>query len=268
MESPHDHLTAGRLDAALAAARDVVKAKPSDLEARWLLAELLVLGGELERADQQLDTLMNLEPRASVTAVPLRQLIRAETARREFFSAGRVPELLDGVDAGLKARLEAFVLAREGDRAGAGRVVEEAERNRPPVAGTLDGRAFTDFRDLDDITAEVFEVLTHTGKYYWIPMARVERIDFAPPERPLDLLWRKARMVVRDAFDAEVHLPAIYGSVAEADDASRLGRRTDWLGAEGEVIVGVGRRTFVSDIDDTIDMMAVTTLTFAGSGQS
>lgn len=268
MDTPHDHLKAGRLAAALVAAQDVVKSKPSDLEARWLLAELLVLGGELERADQQLDTLMNLEPRAAVTAVPLRQLLRAETARRDFFTSGRVPEFLDGVDAGLKARLEAFVLARGGDRAAAGRIVEAAERDRPALSGTLDGRPFADFRDLDDVTAEVFEVLTHTGKYYWIPMARVERIDFTPPERPLDLLWRRARMVVRDAFDAEVHLPAVYGTVADADDASRLGRRTDWLGDAGEVITGVGRRSFVTDVDDMIDMMAITSLTFDGSRKS
>lgn len=265
MDSPHEHLKAGRLAAATAAAQAAVKAKPADLEARWLLAELLVLGGDLDRADQQLDTLMNLEPRASVTAVPLRQLIRAETARRDFFTAGRVPEMLDGVDAGLKARLEAFVLNRSGDRGGAGRVVEAAEQKRPALAGTLDGKPFADFRDLDDITAEVFEVLTHTGKYYWIPMARVERIDFSPPERPLDLLWRKARMVVRDAFDAEVHLPAVYGTAADADDASRLGRRTDWLGGEGEAVVGVGRRSFVTDADDMIDMLAITSLTFAGA---
>ena len=107
-------------------------------------------------------------------------------------------------------------------------------------------------------------MLTRTGKYYWIPMARVERVEFSPPERPLDLLWRPARMVVTDAFDAEVHLPAVYGTVADHDDDLRLGRRTDWLGTEGEAIVGVGRRTFVLDGEEPVDMMAIGTLTLAG----
>lgn len=268
MSTPHEHLRDGNLAAATASCQEAVKAKPSDLEARWLLAELLVLGGDLERADQQLDTLMNLEPRAAVTAVPLRQLLRAETARRDFFTAGRVPELIDGVDAGVRARLEAFVLLRAGNRAAAGEAVAAAERDRPLLGGTLDGRAFTDFRDLDDITAGVFEVLTHTGKYYWIPMERVERIEFTPPERPLDLAWRRARMVVRDAFDAEVHLPALYGTVADLDDQLRLGKRTDWLGADGEAILGVGQRSFVIDGEEQSDMLGIGTLTFTGARET
>jgi len=265
MMTPHECLKEGHLGEALDAAQAKVRSTPSDLEARWLLAELLVLNGEIERADQQFDTLMNLEPRAAVTAAPIRQLLRAETARRDFFSAGRVPEMIEGVDDGIRARLEAFVLARAGDRAASGAAVAAAETNRPALSGTLDGKSFGDFRDLDDITAGVFEVLTRTGKYYWIPMARVERVDFSPPERPLDLLWRPARMVVTDAFDAEVHLPAVYGTVADHDDDLRLGRRTDWLGTEGEAIVGVGRRTFVLDGEELVDMMAIGTLTLGGS---
>ena len=264
MASAHELLKSGDLQGAVKATTAKVKASPSDLESRWLLAELLVLSGAVERADGQLDALMNLEPRSAVAATPLRQLLRAETARREFFSDGRVPELLDGVDDAVRARLEAFVLLRAGDVAGAAKIVEQAEVQRPAIAGLIGSKPFTDFRDLDDITAGVFEVLTRTGKYYWIPMNRVELIEFTPPERPLDLLWRPARMVVRDAFDAQVHLPAVYGGGAlrGEDDASRLGRRTDWIGADGEAVVGVGRRLFVVDGEESIDMMSIESLEF------
>ena len=146
--------------------------------------------------------------------------------------------------------------------AGAGRIVEQAEKDRPALAGRMGDRSFTDLRDLDDITAGVFEVLTHTGKYYWIPMNRVDSIDFVPAERPLDLVWRQAHMVVRDAFEADVHLPAVYGTLQGSDDAARLGQRTDWLGEEGEAVVGVGRRLFVLDGEDTIDMMDLKSLRF------
>jgi protein involved in temperature-dependent protein secretion len=87
-------------------------------------------------------------------------------------------------------------------------------------------------------------------------------IEFAPPERPLDLIWRPVRMVVKDAFDAQVHLPAVYGTLTGADTASRLGRRTDWLGEDGDAIVGVGRRSFVIAGEEEIDMMALGSLTF------
>ena len=60
-------------------------------------------------------------------------------------------------------------------------------------------RSFADFRDLDDNTAEVLEVLTQNGKYYWIEMRRVQAIEFTVPERPLDLVTPDlARLVARN----------------------------------------------------------------------
>ena len=237
MTTAGDLLKSGKLKDAVDAATASVKSNPKDLEARWLLAELLILSGQFDRADAQFDTMMTLEPRAAVAATPIRQLLRAEAARRQFFDEGRVPELLDGAGPQVRERLQAFVLLREGRAAEAGAICEQAERARPALPGRItltsggrdagEERSFTDIRDLDDITAEVFEVLTRTGKYYWVEMGRVELIEFMPPERPLDLVWRPARMVVKDAFDAQVHLPAVYGTLKGADDASRLGQRTD-----------------------------------------
>ena len=269
MDSPGDLLQAGRLADAIAAAEGQVKAAPADVDRRWLLAELLILAGQADRADAQLDTLISLEPRAAVTATPLRQLLRAEAARRQFFEEGRVPDLLDGADDAIRGRLEASVHVREGYPAAAGRCSAAAEAARPPLPGVLTIRQpggqgvekpFTDFRDLDDVTAGVFEVLTHTGKYYWIPMDRVTSIEFSPPERPLDLIWRKAHMIVRDAFEADLHMPAVYGLLTDADDFSRLGRRTDWLGDESSAVMGVGRRLFLVDGEEPIDMMDLESL--------
>jgi protein involved in temperature-dependent protein secretion len=69
-------------------------------------------------------------------------------------------------------------------------------------------------------------------------------------------------MVVKDAFDAQVHLPAVYGTLEGADDASRLGQRTEWVGDEGHAVVGLGRRSFVLDGEEEIDMMAIDRLAF------
>jgi type VI secretion system protein ImpE len=266
MTTAHECLKAGDLAAAIAAATATVKASPKSLEDRWLLAELLIVGGQFDRADAQFDTMMTLEPRVAVAAAPIRQLLRAEAARRQFFDEGRVPELLDGAGQQVRDRLEAFVLLRAGQPAEAGAVATRAEIARPALGGTLTTggveRPFTDCRDLDDVTAEVFEVLTQTGKYYWIEMARVASVDFEPPVRPLDLVWRKARIVVPDAFDATVHMPAVYGTLTHADDASRLGRRTEWVGGEGDAVVGVGRRVLLLDGDEEIDMMGVESLRF------
>lgn len=263
----HELLNAGHLSDAIAAATSQVKASPKDLEHRWLLGELLILAGQYERADAQFDTMMTLEPKAAVAVTPIRQLLRAETARRQFYDDGRLPELLDGVSQQVQDRLEAFVLLRDGKPGEAGAAVERAEIARPACGGQAmiagEPRSFDDLRDLDDIIAGVFEVYTQTGKYYWIEMERVERLTFTPVKRPLDLLWRGAQLAVKDAFDAAVHIPAIYGSLTGADDVSRLGRRTEWIGGDGDAVVGVGRRCFVLNGEDEIDALQIDSIDFS-----
>ena len=122
----HELLNAGQLSDAITAATSQVKASPKDLEHRWLLGELLILAGQYDRADAQFDTMMTLEPKAAVAVTPIRQLLRAETARRQFYEEGRVPELLDGAGQEVRDRLEAFVLLRDGKPQEAGEVVARA----------------------------------------------------------------------------------------------------------------------------------------------
>src|SRR5439155_24520554 len=136
------------------------------------------------------------------------------------------------------------------------------EGQRPRVRGTCDGQPFTDLRDLDDLTAPVFEVLTSNGKYYWVPVERVERVEFRPPARPRDLLWQRAHMVVRGGPDGEVYLPTLYaGSHAEADENLALGRATDWRGGNGEPTRGVGQRNLLvgDDCRAVLELKELTT---------
>jgi len=175
-----------------------------------------------------------------------RHLIRAEQARQQFYTEGRLPELLGAPPPALKLLLEASLRLREGQSTEAAGLLAQAEEERPRVTGTCDGAAFDDLRDLDDRTASVLEVLTSTGKYYWVPMERVELIEFRPPVRPRDLLWRRARMIVRDGPDGEVFLPTLYpGSQEEPDERFRLGRATEWRGGDGAPTRGIGQRTLL-----------------------
>ena len=69
---------AGRLDEAITALNGEIKKKPTDLDRRVFLAELLSFAGNLERADLQLDTIGTQEPQVAVTMALFRQLVRAE----------------------------------------------------------------------------------------------------------------------------------------------------------------------------------------------
>ena len=256
---------AGNLPEAVAAALEAVKRAPADGGKRRFLCELLCFAGDLERADRQLDALAQQDPAATPAVALFRQLIRAEEARRQFFAEGRLPEFLAQPSPVLRLHLEASIHLREGRPDEAARLLDEAERQRPKASGACDGRPFTDFRDLDDLTAPFFEVLATVGKYYWVPVERVESLEFHKPARPRDLLWRRAHMVVRGGPDAEVFLPALYaGAHLEADDALRLGRATDWTGGDGSPVRGKVQRTFLVG-DESVAVLDLKEISFTGA---
>ncbi len=260
--SASDHFRAGQLNEAIAEAQAAVRSRPNDEGSRYLLAELLCFTGELEKADKQLDALRDLDPKSMMTVAMFRQLIRSEQARHQFLQDGRVPEFIDKPTPDLEQHLKASMLMREQNPHEAARVLGEAEAQRTPVRGSCDGKPFSDFRDLDDLTSSLLEVYTATGKFFWVPFEKVDQIEFRAPERPRHLLWRSARLTHRDGPEIEVHLPALYVGSAQQDDMQcRLGRMTNWLGGDGEPTRGVGQRTFLID-DDARGIMDITTIQF------
>ncbi|WP_439579643.1 type VI secretion system accessory protein TagJ [Elioraea sp.] len=256
---------AGRLDDAVAAANAAVRKAPSDPGPRMLLAELLLFQGNLDRADTLMDALTTMEPGLALQAAAFRQLVRAEQARRQIWSDGRVPEFLGEPSPHLKRMLAALVQLRSGDTAGAARALAEAEEARPPAAGSEGAVPFTDFRDADDLCSGFFEVLTTTGKCFWVPTERIAEVEFHVPERPRDLYWRRASMSVRDGPDGDVYIPAIYAAdQASQPDPIRLGRATDWAGGDGAPMRGLGQRLFLVG-EEGRSVMELTTLTFGGA---
>jgi type VI secretion system protein ImpE len=253
---------AGKLNPAIVAANAGLRQNPADLNARMLLAELLVFAGNFERADTILDAAAQIDPAAMIGIAEFRQLLRAAMARRQHTREGRVPEFLDEPTPSLRSSLAALVALRAGDREASARHAADAEAQRPRVSGNSGERQFDDFRDADDLHAGFFEVLTTTGKYFWIPTERVERVQFHPPRRPRDLAWRRASVSVSNGPDGEVYLPAIYDSEnPDMADDLRLGRATDWIEPAEGPVQGVGQRVYVVG-DDAVGIMELTTLGF------
>lgn len=236
---------AGKLDDAVAAAQAALRKTPTDLNARVLLGELLAFSGNLERADVVLDAASAIDPSTALVVAEFRQLIRADMARRQLFRDGRVPEFLSDPTETQRLQLAALVALRAADMAEAAKQAEAAEAVRPRTAGKHGDTAFDDWRDADDLLAGSFEVLTTTGKYFWIPTERVLTLEFHAPKRPRDLLWRRASMSVDQGPDGDVYLPVVYATDETMSDPLRLGRETDWRESDTGPVRGVGQRMFM-----------------------
>ena len=257
---------AGKLDDAIAAATASVKAAPNDIARRVLLAEFLIFAGNLERADVLLDAAADLEPGAAVVIAEFRQLLRAEMARRQVWRDGRVPEFLGEPGEVERALLAALVALRAGDLPEARRQAEAAEAARDAAPGEHSAgdaaESFEDFRDASDTTGGILEVLTVTGKYFWVPIGKVEEIEFHAPSRPRDLIWRRASLSVADGPDGDVYIPVTYFSDDPALGADyRLGRATGWSEDGPGPVIGIGQREFLVG-EDVLPIMELGRIAF------
>jgi len=258
--TPQEAFHAGQLNEAIQLVTEQIRSKPADTDARSFLAMLLCFAGEWERADKQLDTVMIQNTELAIGVSLIRQLIRAEQARDDFFKSGRVPEVTSDPPPHLEFALKASIELRDGQIAEAAELLAQRDASLPEVAGTHGGQTFAGLRDLDDLLAGVCEVLTSNGKYYLVPFENLRLLEFKAPETPLDLLWRQARMVVENGPDGEVYIPVLYhGSLASDDLSIRMGRATDWIGEEPAPVRGIGQRELLVG-EQSLPLLELTTI--------
>ena len=251
--TPTEHYQAGRLGEAIEAQVAEVKARPTDQARRLFLFELLAFAGELDRATRQIDAIRLDEPDLALAALGYRKLIDSEAARRRCFTDGVAPEILGVMTESIRLRLEALAAIRANQPAEALALLDHAAEATPEVSGTLNGRAFRSLRDADDLLGGVLEVMA-LGKYFWVGIEQVVALALPTPRFPRDLLYMPARLDL-ETESGEVFLPALYpGSFAQADDAIKLGRATDWVTLADGPTNGVGARVFLVD-DDAISLL-------------
>lgn len=247
-----EHLNSDDLSSALSAAKQIIRSEPADNEARGLLAQLFCFECDWERADKQFETLGQQNTELLVGTGLLRQLVRGEVARKQFYQEGRMPELAGDPDDNVSAVLDALICIREGKFADATSKLKPVHAHTENLRGHVNGTEFTGGRDLDDIVSGYFEVLTTNGKFYWLPMEKVLNITFRGYERLQDRIWRSASIRV-EGFntEGEVYFPVCYCCDPDvwsdrADDQIKLGRKTDWYAATTDGPVrGMGQKLFM-----------------------
>jgi type VI secretion system protein ImpE len=242
----------GKLRDAIGAQTAAVRAVPADVNRRWFLVELLCFAEEWDRSDQQLEIIATQAEGMAAAVLRFRNLLRGEQTRRQAMSEGRAPQMIGRSAALLKPVVDALLSLREGNPEAAADKLAEAAVQAPPVTGTYDGtRSFDTFQDIDEVCAPLVEFITEGGDYHWVTVGDISLIEVRPLQRPRDLIWRPSRLEVRGGPAGDVYLPALYVCDSpDAEDAIRLGRRTEWRETQGGPVRGMGQRSFLVGDDD------------------
>ncbi len=239
----------GQLAEAVDSQLSFVKKNPSDSHARFFLAELASFQGDWDRVDRQLDAIASQDNKVAMLPLLFRQLVRAEVLREQVFFEGRAPELVVSLAQDCQLQLEACTALRLGQYADCRQILERADQERPLVHGTCDGKSFETLLDADDRLRGIAEVLTASGKYFWVPWNSIQSLEFSKPERPMDLIWRKAAISVKDGPEGEVYIPTRYPQPTGWTDEQRLGRTTTWVEHANGIVTGIGQRTLLIEED-------------------
>jgi type VI secretion system protein ImpE len=265
MPNAKDLIATGNLAAAVQETTQQVRNHPADLTARITLFELLCLMGDLDRAEKQLDVVEQQRSQKDLGVQVYRNCLKAERERRRVFEQGIEPHFLGEPPAYVDLHMEAIACIREGKFSQAREVLDRAEEDRPALSGKFNGKLFQDFRDCNDLTAAVLEVVVH-DKYTWLPLEQIRQIEIDPPKQLRDILWASARIISANEVKGEVIIPALYaGTSVSSDDSARLGRVTDWQKLSDDLYRGVGLRLFLVDETDH-PLFELESIEFDGAG--
>ena len=233
-------LDEGKLADAVSTVAAEVKSSPMATGHRILLAELLVLQGANERADNQLKLAADQAPADMMAVTQMRWLLRASEARRAWYEESAVPSFIGEPTKHQRdvMRLALFARDAEPDQAAALLATLE-EVPLPEVA--IDGADAAPFRDVCDFSQHGFEALALDGRYLWIAPQEIAEMSFSPVRRPRDLLWRQAETKLRDGRDATFYVLAQYYD-PQATEVQRLATETAWIEGAGGTVRGRGQK--------------------------
>jgi type VI secretion system protein ImpE len=259
-------LDSGHLAAAIQQVTGEVKANPDDVQRRIFLFELLCFSGDLDQARQQLDVVGQGTADSQIAVQSYIKILNAEHKRRRLFSGGFRPKMTAAAPYA-ETQLAAVDRFRAGDFAGARELLEQAEAERPPVAGSANGRDFEDFKDADDLIGPFLEAIIQDD-YLWIPFEAIESMSLTQPKHLRDLAWIPCAIELRSGSIGQAHLPVLYAdSYSQDDNAIRLGRITKWRDDVSDLSVGLGQKLFAAG-DWDLAMLEIRRLEFRNNANT
>lgn len=266
-DAAEQSLRSGDPAAALAHLQEQVRAKPADPRLRIFLFQLLCVLGQWERALNQLDVASGLDPSALAMAKTYGDAVRCEAIRNDVFDGKKSPMIFGQPDQWLALLIESLLEFGRGAQARSQELRTQAFEEAPSSEGDIDGRPFAWIADADSRLGPVLEAVIN-GRYYWVPFARLRKVQIEPPEDLRDIVWMPAHLQFENGGESVALVPTRYaGSDDAADGLIALARKTIWEEMATDMYRGLGQRVLATDGDET-PLMEVRTITLRGDADA
>jgi type VI secretion system protein ImpE len=227
-----------------------IRKEPQRADLRIFLFQIYCVVGEWGKAANQLNAIEELDKEAESLVKTYREAVRCEVYRRDVFAGRRVPLVLGAPQDWIAWMLEALKLDAAGHHDQAAALRAKALEAAPAFGGEADGKPFEWIADADSRIGPVFEMIVN-GKYYWVPMMRVSRLEMDAPSDLRDFVWTGATVTLANGGSHVALIPSRYpGTEAIEDKALRLARATEWRELTENAYAGLGQRMFATDGDD------------------
>jgi type VI secretion system protein ImpE len=254
----------GDLDAALRGLQDQIRKNPEKSELRVFLFQLLCVMGQWDRARAQLDVAGGLDDGTLAMVQMYREALQCEVLRAEVFAGKKSPLIFGEPEQWLALLIESLLVSgtERADQAEALR--QRAFDDAPTSSGAIDDEPFEWIADADMRLGPVCEAVIN-GRYYWVPFARISRIDLDAPADLRDVVWMPAHFQFANGGETVGVIPTRYpGSEQHADPQVRLARKTVWTEAGTDVFWGAGQRILATDVGEH-PIMDVRTILFGNA---
>lgn len=263
--SSQEALKNADLARALEALKNEVRKEPAQVKHRIYMFQLAAVMGDWDRALTQLNVCRDMNAECMSMAQTYQELIQCEALRKQVFTGERSPMFFGEPEPWMALVMEAARLSGAGKHAEAQRLRNEALEAVPTSAGKIQLRKASDEKtkaadsdvdtkipfewiaDADSRLGPILEAVVN-GKYYWIPMMRLMRVDFEKPVDLRDVVWLPAHFQWTNGGESVGFVPSRYpGSESSTDDLIRLARKTEWVETAPEIYSGLGQKLLSTD---------------------
>ena len=251
--TPEELLAAGDPQGALKALQQKVRANAADVRLRTFLFQLLALLGQWQRASDQLKVCGELDAGTLAMVNTYQPALQCEAVREAVFAGRTLPHVFGPPTEWVASLAQALKLDAEGQPAAAAAQRAAALEQADACAGTLDDQAFEWIADADSRVGPVLEVIIN-GRYGWLPMVHVAKLDIEAVADLRDLIWAPAHLTFANGGETVALLPVRYAGTPLAEGgALAMSRQTEWIeightADSGSVQYrGIGQRVLATD---------------------